>query len=122
MSGEQQVVDKAASVTNDVVSHIFTGTVADPIIAILLLVTGVLGFTVWTLVKRLSEKDKVLIDTIEKSNSNTRLMAEKYMEITNDFHAQQAEQTKVVNESLTGTRILLTEIKGLLLVVTANRN
>jgi len=122
MSGENAPADSPAGIVGGVLSHLFTGTATDAVIAVLLLVAGVLGFAVWILAKRLNEKDKLLTETVEKSNSELRNLAEKYIDSMNEYHQQQVEQTRAVNDSITGTRILLTEIKGLLTVLTSTRN
>lgn len=122
MAGETQPVETTAGLIDRTLSHIFTGTAADPIIAILILVVGVLAFAVWILAKRLDEKDKLLTDTVEKSNTELRNLAEKYIDSMNVYHQQQVDQTRAVNDSITGTRILLTEIKGLLTILASTRN
>ena len=120
MSGEVKVAESATGILDKILSYLFTGTSTDAVIAILLLVVGVLGFAVYVLAKRLGDKDKLLTETVENSNAEITNLAGKYMESINSIHEQQAEQARLLNDSMTSTRLLLTEMKGLITVISNN--
>lgn len=120
MSGEAKVADSATGILDKLLSYLFTGTSTDAVIAILILVVGVLGFAVYTLAKRLGDKDKLLTETVNNSNVELTKLANKYMESINSVHEQQAEQARLLNDSMTSTRLLLTEMRGLLTVLSNN--
>lgn len=109
-------------IAGDVVSRVFTGTSADSVIAILLVIVCGLCFLVWVLTKRLDEKDKILTETVENSNKELRNLAGRYMDNMDNYHQQSVNQSRIVNESITGTRILLSEIKGLLTLLTSRND
>ena len=122
MSGDMQPAESTAGVVDRLLSHIFTGTASDAVIALLFLVVGVLCFVVWRMTKRLDDKDKLFTDMVEKSNTELRLMSDKYMDTITEYHTQQVEQARIVNDSITGTRVVLTEIRTLLNVMTSRGN
>ena len=128
MSGDTLDAEKSVGIVGDLFSRLFTGTAADPIIAILLLVVGIMGFALWKQWKRLDEKDARLLekdnklaDVITQSNKELKDMSDKYLAAIEESNRQQLEQTRIVNESLVGAKMLLTEIKTLLSVMSPPR-
>lgn len=117
MSGEVEAAGESVGLLDKILSHVFTGTAADPVIAILLVFVGITLFVIWKMSKRMEEKDKKYIATVEKSNEEMKSLADKYVKTITEYHENQAEQTKIINDSLNGTRIILTEIKTLLTVM-----
>lgn len=105
-----------------IVGNLFPGTPSDAVIAILVLVVLGLCFAVYKMSKRLDEKDKLMNETVQKSNEELKKLSEAYLQSITRIHEQQMKQSQALNDSLKGTQGLLAEIRTVLSFISPPKN
>lgn len=124
----------------NLINHLFTGAASDAVVAVLMLVVVLLGFTLWQVHKRLlqAEKDRAtsaeehakVVREINKEyqdtlKDNTKLyqelvkdLNESYQEFTRETTNQNASSASDMVKSLSAVQTTIAEMKTVVSIIT----
>lgn len=128
-----------SGIIGNLIDHVFTGGASDAVIAILVLVVGALGFSLWTVYKRLlhseREKSKLSEDHIKELSainkdykealermhneyqSTLKELNSSYQEFTKEVMDRQVASTADMTRALSSVQTTIAEMKTVVSII-----